>query len=142
MKFLFVSDADRAEDWSRALADVRPDMKMSVYPDIDDPSTIDYALVWRPPPGLLANLPNLKLIFSVGAGVDSLIEDTTLPAGAPLASPACQVGAKPADRSAGPGRNRARCRVHAGRAPVSGVWLEPDAEIPVPCRVSSWQGWS
>ena len=84
MKFLFVSDADRAEDWSRALADVRPDMKMSVYPDIDDPSTIDYALVWRPPPGLLANLPNLKLIFSVGAGVDSLIEDTTLPAGVPV----------------------------------------------------------
>ena len=84
MNFLFVSNTDSAEDWSRALSDIRPDIKTQTYPDVGDPSAIDYALVWRPPPGLLASLPNLKLIFSVGAGVDGLIEDPTLPAGVPV----------------------------------------------------------
>ncbi|MEO1223969.1 MAG: glyoxylate/hydroxypyruvate reductase A [Pseudomonadota bacterium] len=84
MNFLFVSNTDSAEDWSRALSDIRPDIKTQIYPNIADPSAIDYALVWRPPAGLLASLPNLKLIFSVGAGVDGLIEDPTLPAGVPV----------------------------------------------------------
>ncbi|MEM8586896.1 MAG: glyoxylate/hydroxypyruvate reductase A [Pseudomonadota bacterium] len=84
MNFLFVSNADSAENWSRALSDIRPDIKTQIHPDIGDPAAIDYALVWRPPPGLLASLPNLKLIFSVGAGVDGLIEDPTLPAGVPV----------------------------------------------------------
>jgi glyoxylate/hydroxypyruvate reductase A len=39
--------------------------------------------VWQPPPGLLRTLPNLQLIVSVGAGVDSLLDDPTLP-GVPL----------------------------------------------------------
>jgi glyoxylate/hydroxypyruvate reductase A len=33
----------------------------------------------RHPPGSLANLPNLEVIFSLGAGVDHLFDDTALP---------------------------------------------------------------
>jgi glyoxylate/hydroxypyruvate reductase A len=43
-----------------------------------DPS-IDYAVVWKHPPGLLGKLPNLKAIFSVGAGVDHIFADPELP---------------------------------------------------------------
>lgn len=43
-----------------------------------DPS-IDYALVWRHPAGGLAGLPNLKLIVSMGAGVDHVFADPELP---------------------------------------------------------------
>src|ERR1700680_4061507 len=32
----------------------------------------DYALVWKPPPELLAKLESAKAIFNLGAGVDSL----------------------------------------------------------------------
>ena len=39
-----------------------------------DPS-IDYAVLWRYPAGLLQRLPNLKLIFSAGAGVDHIMSD-------------------------------------------------------------------
>src|SRR5262249_6205364 len=38
------------------------------------------ALVWQPPQGLLRALPQLRLIVSVGAGVDALLGDPTLPA--------------------------------------------------------------
>jgi len=44
-----------------------------------DPS-IEYAVVWKQKPGLLAKLPNLKVIFSIGAGVDHLFADPNLPA--------------------------------------------------------------
>ncbi|MCV0395025.1 MAG: glyoxylate/hydroxypyruvate reductase A [Rhizobiaceae bacterium] len=43
-----------------------------------DPS-IDYAVVWHHPRGLLAGLPNLKAIFSIGAGVDHIMSDPDLP---------------------------------------------------------------
>lgn len=43
-----------------------------------DPS-IDYAVVWKQPHGVLAKLPNLKAIFSVGAGVDHILSDDQLP---------------------------------------------------------------
>ncbi|WP_157017571.1 2-hydroxyacid dehydrogenase [Mesorhizobium xinjiangense] len=43
-----------------------------------DPS-IEYAVVWKQRPNLLATLPNLKAIFSIGAGVDHLFADPGLP---------------------------------------------------------------
>lgn len=43
-----------------------------------DPS-ITYAVVWKQPPGLLAGLPRLKAIFSIGAGVDHILADRTVP---------------------------------------------------------------
>jgi glyoxylate/hydroxypyruvate reductase A len=46
--------------------------------DARDPS-IEYAVVWKQPPGLLENLPNLKAIFSLGAGVDHILADKRLP---------------------------------------------------------------
>lgn len=41
--------------------------------------TIRYAVAWKQKPNLLSNLPNLRAIFSVGAGVDHILSDPTLP---------------------------------------------------------------
>ncbi|MGE0517040.1 MAG: 2-hydroxyacid dehydrogenase, partial [Hyphomicrobiaceae bacterium] len=38
-----------------------------------------YAAVWKPDPGLLSKFPKLEVIFNLGAGVDALLKDTTLP---------------------------------------------------------------
>ena len=46
--------------------------------------TIDYVLSFRPPSGLLASLPNLKAVFSLGAGVDGFLHDGDYPARVPL----------------------------------------------------------
>src|SRR5579864_1005648 len=48
-----------------------------------DPASVHYAAVWKPVPGELASFPNLKVIFNLGAGVDALMADKTLP-GVPL----------------------------------------------------------
>jgi glyoxylate/hydroxypyruvate reductase A len=46
---------------------------------------IDIALVANPAPGALQGLAKLRLIQSLWAGVDRLLDDDTLPAGVPLA---------------------------------------------------------
>ena len=44
-----------------------------------DRASVRYALTWRHPPGALQDLPNLRVILSLGAGVDHLFADPALP---------------------------------------------------------------
>lgn len=60
----------RAAAGSRPVFDARADF---------DSAAIHYAAVWKPEPGLLARLPNLRAVFNLGAGVDALLADKTLP---------------------------------------------------------------
>lgn len=48
------------------------------------PEEIDYILSFTPPPGLVASLPNLKMAFSLGAGVDGFLSDPSYPSHIPL----------------------------------------------------------
>ncbi len=80
MALLFLSEADPVDEWRDALLNEIPDLDMRIWPDrIGDPGDIDLALVWRPPPGELKKFPNLKAIISLGAGIDSFMQDETLP---------------------------------------------------------------
>src|SRR3954470_15051730 len=85
MVLLFRSPADSASRWKAALADIMPDLETRFWPEIGDPGDIEVALVWKPPPGMLATLPNLRLVASLGAGVDHIFEDPQLPAHVPVA---------------------------------------------------------
>ena len=84
MALLFKSDLDRAGDWERSLMACDPALDLRVWPEAGDPADIDYALVWAPPPGALKRFPNLKVIFSVGAGIDHLKSDPELPTNVPV----------------------------------------------------------
>lgn len=48
------------------------------------PGDIDYALGFRPKPGFLKTLTNLKAIFSLGAGIDGFLIDPDFPRHVPL----------------------------------------------------------
>lgn len=65
--------------WVDSLKAVMPDRDIRVAPDIGNIDDIHYCLCWKPEPGFLASLPNLKAIFSMGAGVDHLMSDPDLP---------------------------------------------------------------
>ncbi len=79
MALLFYSREDDPQAWRAALCARLPDLDFRIWPELGDPGEIEMALVWRPPPGLLASLPNLRVIFSLGAGIDALLADPTLP---------------------------------------------------------------
>lgn len=84
MALLFRSSVDSAARWSERLAQAMPGLDIRLWPQIGDPAAIDYALVWKPESGLLATLPNLKLILSLGAGVDHILRDPLLPQDVPI----------------------------------------------------------
>lgn len=84
MAILFRSTPAATERWRPLLAALLPGREIRYWPDIGDKAAIDYALVWHPEPGLLATLPNLKLIFGLGAGIDHLLRDPALPTGVPI----------------------------------------------------------
>jgi glyoxylate/hydroxypyruvate reductase A len=85
MSLLFYSDTDAPEPWREALARELPQMEFRLWPDVGEPARVSYALVWRPKPGLLASLPNLKAILSLAAGVDHILLDPELPDRVPIA---------------------------------------------------------
>jgi glyoxylate/hydroxypyruvate reductase len=77
-------DDAQIQKWLPHLQHHLPNEKIAVYPNFDE-NDIDVALVANPPQGVLATLPNLKLIQSLWAGVDTLMRDPTLPKHVPLA---------------------------------------------------------
>ncbi|HEU0062079.1 MAG TPA: glyoxylate/hydroxypyruvate reductase A [Hyphomicrobiaceae bacterium] len=78
MAFLIVAST-RANLFAAEARTQNPELDLRVAPELGRPADIDYALVWNPPHGLLRTLPNLKLIVSVGAGVDGILSDPELP---------------------------------------------------------------
>lgn len=73
-----------AELWRTALAHFAPDIEFRAWPDFGDPAEIDAVLCWRPPAGWLASLPHLRLVHSLGAGVDHILCDPDYPRSVPL----------------------------------------------------------
>ncbi len=61
-----------------------PERTIRIWPDTGPLDEVKYTLVWRPKPGDLQRYPNLKAIFNLGAGVDALLKDETLPDNVPL----------------------------------------------------------
>ncbi len=84
MNLLFLSGADRAEAWRAQFAKLAPDLNFVQWPDVADPAAIDFALVWKYPPGELKRYPNLKLVSSLGAGIDHIVGDPDFPAHVPF----------------------------------------------------------
>lgn len=69
-----------AEPWRQRFAARLKSMPVALWPnDTPAPESVKYVAVWKPPPGLLETFPNLQVIFNLGAGVDALVADATLP---------------------------------------------------------------
>jgi hypothetical protein len=66
--------------WKARFDEVCADRPVLLLPDAAlDPSEVHYAAVWKPGQGELAAFPNLRVIFNLGAGVDALMADSSLP---------------------------------------------------------------
>jgi glyoxylate/hydroxypyruvate reductase len=66
--------------WKDRFEAACPGRRVTLLPDAGiDPDEVRYAAVWKPTPGTLAVFPNLGVIFNLGAGVDSLMTDPSLP---------------------------------------------------------------
>jgi glyoxylate/hydroxypyruvate reductase len=83
--FLLVIPTWPVDIWEAAMRKVAPGLDVRIWPDrVGDAKDIHYAAAWLPPPDVLRDLPNLKVIFSLGAGVDAILKDRTLPNSVPI----------------------------------------------------------
>ena len=88
MRLLYTSDPVRGAVWQAVLAAEAPDIAFvtspadALAPGID-PRGIRYLVAWNPPQALLKALPDLEVIFCVGAGIDQF-DLASLPRGVRL----------------------------------------------------------
>ncbi|WP_441238455.1 2-hydroxyacid dehydrogenase [Bradyrhizobium sp. 930_D9_N1_4] len=68
------------ERWKARFDAISSGRRVVLLPDASlDPAEVHYAAVWKPVPGDLGAFPNLRAIFNLGAGVDALMADQSLP---------------------------------------------------------------
>jgi glyoxylate/hydroxypyruvate reductase A len=84
MTLLFACRDGDGADWAAALHADMPELDVRVWPETGDPDDISYALVWGELAAELPRFANLEIIFSLGAGVEHLLERDDLPAGVPV----------------------------------------------------------
>lgn len=79
MAILYLISGWQADSWMSEMRRQAPGRDIRQWPDCGDAAEVDYTLAWKPEPGVFAKLPNLKAIFSLGAGVDGILGDPALP---------------------------------------------------------------
>src|SRR5262245_37633030 len=87
MNLLLAGDfeADERDRWHSALAQAMPQHHLVAADELFDRTRIEVAIVANPLPGSLRGLPKLRLIQSLWAGVEGLLNDDTVPNAVPLA---------------------------------------------------------
>jgi glyoxylate/hydroxypyruvate reductase A len=86
MAVLLSTKASTMEGWRDALLALEPGLDIRMFPDAGDPAAIEAAVVWTSHDmAELRRYPNLRLIVSMGAGVDHLMRPPGPPPGVPVA---------------------------------------------------------
>ncbi|MFZ2997936.1 2-hydroxyacid dehydrogenase [Sphingobium sp.] len=70
MSLLYTSDATRGRIWRDIFAAQASAIGFVDPGDAYDPATIRYLAAWNPSADLIATLPALEVLFSIGAGID------------------------------------------------------------------------
>jgi len=84
VSLVFYSTVDSAAGWADALRVADPSLDFHVWPSCGPVDEVEAVLAWKAPAGFYRQFPNLKLIINLGAGVDNIVRDTTLPPGIPI----------------------------------------------------------
>jgi glyoxylate/hydroxypyruvate reductase len=83
--FVFVLPTWPTDVWKTAMNKVAPELDVRIWPnDLGNIDDIKYAAAWLPPANVMKSFSNLKLICSLGAGVDAILSDPTLPHNIPI----------------------------------------------------------
>ncbi len=84
MALLIICGDRDLSPWTAALKNLKPNIDIRIYPEEGNIEDIEFVLCWKHPIGILKRYPNLKVISSMGAGVDHLLTDPDLPSNVPM----------------------------------------------------------
>lgn len=75
---LIAPDRDM-QPFRMALKSLDPNLDVDIWPDFANKERVNLVVAWNHPENLLGQFPNLKVVYSLGAGVDHLIDDSSIP---------------------------------------------------------------
>lgn len=84
MAMLLICPGEDLGDWRAALHAADRELDLRVWPETGAVDDIECAVTWNHPRGELRRYPNLRLVTSMGAGVDHILRDPELPPGVPI----------------------------------------------------------
>ena len=79
MSLLLIAKNRDMNPWKDALLEVDPNLDVEIWPRVENKDRVTFAVSWNHPEKVLPNYPNLKVVSSLGAGVDHILKDSTLP---------------------------------------------------------------
>jgi glyoxylate/hydroxypyruvate reductase len=84
MGIAIISPGRDVSIWVENITKIDKNIKVQVYPNINDLENVQAVILWQHPQGILETFPNLKLICSMGAGVDHILTDKKIPDHLPI----------------------------------------------------------
>jgi len=75
MRVLHYGDEARGRAWAQVIAQELPEVDFCCWPDAETPGEIKHLVAWTLSDDILAALPRLEVLFSIGAGIDQLALD-------------------------------------------------------------------
>ena len=78
MSILIIFENKDSKPWEKALKDKLPNTSIEVYPNVKDSTAVDFVICWKPKARILEQFPNVKVIQSVGASIDHIINSQNI----------------------------------------------------------------
>jgi len=79
MSILLISKSRNMEPFREALLGMDLNLDVEIWPAIQSKERVNFAVAWNQPKGQFSQFLNLKVISSLGAGADHLINDPSIP---------------------------------------------------------------
>lgn len=79
MSILLVAKNRNLGPFKKALLKADKNLDVEIWPNVEKPERVQFAVAWNQPKNLFDSYPNLKVISSLGAGADHLLTDSTIP---------------------------------------------------------------
>lgn len=77
-RWVIIAPEAEINKWTAAFLVLNPQLFLEVGPQVKDPETVDVLLLWNHPKGCLTPFTNVKVYYSLGAGVDHLLSDDSI----------------------------------------------------------------
>lgn len=79
MSILFVAQHREMAPFKSAIEKLDSNLDVEIWPNVKKPERVQFAVAWNHPKNVFDTFPNLQVISSLGAGVDHLFADNTIP---------------------------------------------------------------
>lgn len=84
MSILLICPENYARNWKKALKKRLPNTNIYIFPEIESPESVEYIVCWKPDKHVFNQFPHLKVVQSLGAGVENITRTNTIPPNAVL----------------------------------------------------------